>query len=108
MLQAVAKCLGQSIRQTDKLGRIGGEEFSIYAPNTNRAGALALGEAVRQAVEALHPCIDAEKRTLRITASIGVAACEGTIEPMQSIQQKADESMYIAKSLGRNRVSALE
>lgn len=108
VLQAVAKCLGQSIRQTDKLGRIGGEEFSIYAPNTNRAGALALGEAVRQAVEALHPCIDAEKHTLRITASIGVAACEGTIEPMQSIQQKADESMYIAKSLGRNRVSALE
>lgn len=106
VLQAVAKCLGQSIRQTDKLGRIGGEEFSIYAPNTNRAGALALAEVLRQSVEGLNP--RAGEKVLRITASIGVAVCEGVAEPMQAIQQKADESMYVAKSLGRNRVSALE
>lgn len=106
VLKAVAQCLGQSIRKSDALGRIGGEEFSIFMPNTQRRGALQLAESLRQRVEALNPSIG--ERNLQVTASIGVASCEGVIEPMQAIQQKADQAMYVAKSRGRNRVSAFD
>lgn len=106
VLKAVAGCLGTSIRKSDALGRIGGEEFSVFLPNTSRSGALQLAESVRRAVEDLYPSIG--DQTLRVTASIGVAACEAGGESMQTIQQKADQAMYVAKSLGRNRVSAFD
>ncbi|MEY4757279.1 MAG: hypothetical protein RJA34_2177 [Pseudomonadota bacterium] len=106
VLKAVARCLGASIRKSDAVGRIGGEEFSVFMPNTSRSGALQLAESMRRAVEDLHPSIG--DRTLRVTASIGVAACEAGGEAMQAIQQKADQAMYVAKSLGRNRVSAFD
>jgi diguanylate cyclase (GGDEF)-like protein len=106
VLKAVASCLGRSIRQSDALGRIGGEEFSIFAPNTDKNGAMQLAEAIRAAVESLNPSIG--ERNLKVTASIGVATCSGHVEAMQAIQQKADQAMYVAKSLGRNRVSAFD
>lgn len=106
VLKAVAACLRQSVRQSDLLGRIGGEEFSVFLPNTAQPGALQLAESLRRLVEALNPSIG--ERNLRVTASIGVAVCEGPVEEMQAIQQRADQAMYSAKKLGRNRVSAFE
>ena len=72
----------------------------------SREGALQLAEAARQAVEALNPSIG--DKNLRVTASIGVAHCNSFVEGMQAIQQRADKAMYVAKSQGRNRVSALD
>ena len=106
VLKAVAQCLSHSIRKSDALGRIGGEEFSIFMPNTHRNGAMQLAETLRQRVEDLNPSIG--EQNLRVTASIGVASCAGTVEPMTAIQQKADQAMYVAKSQGRNRVSAFD
>ncbi len=106
VLKAVAQCLGASIRQSDALGRIGGEEFSVFMPNTPRAGALQLAESLRQAIESCNPSTG--ELTLRITASIGVAVCEQAAEDMHAIQQKADQAMYVAKSRGRNRVSSFD
>jgi diguanylate cyclase (GGDEF)-like protein len=104
VLRSVATCLGENLRRSDALGRIGGEEFSVFLPATSLQAARQLAESIRQAVEALMPDIG-EKR-LRITASIGVAASSAT-EPvsMQRIQQHADAAMYVAKAGGRNRVS---
>lgn len=106
VLRAVAACLTGSIRRSDRLGRIGGEEFSVFLPNTGRAGALQLAETVRHAVEGCQP--DIGDRRLRITASIGVAACDAQPLDMTAIQQQADQAMYLAKSQGRNRVSAFD
>jgi diguanylate cyclase (GGDEF)-like protein len=106
VLRAVARCMQQAIRRSDVLGRIGGEEFSVFMPNTARSGALQLAESLRHAVETLEPSIG--ERTLHITASIGLAVCEGDGEPMQAIQKRADQAMYTAKKLGRNRVSSID
>ena len=106
VLKAVAKCMQRTVRQSDALGRIGGEEFSVFMPNTASGGAMQLAEKLRQAVEALNPSIG--DLNLRVTASIGVATCEGPPEEMHLIQQRADHAMYQAKLLGRNRVSALD
>lgn len=106
VLRTVAQTLTQIIRSSDVLGRIGGEEFSAFLPNTDAKGALALGESLRQAVQACQPRLDNGQR-LNITASIGVAANPDGQATMQAIQHEADEAMYLAKRAGRNRVAVL-
>lgn len=106
VLKAVAKCLSASLRKSDVLGRIGGEEFSIFLPDTSRLGGMQIAESLRKAIEGLNPSIG--ERTLSVTSSIGVAACEKVALPMQVIQRNADSAMYVAKTQGRNRVSGFD
>jgi diguanylate cyclase (GGDEF)-like protein len=103
VLKAVATSLARSIRQSDEIGRIGGEEFSIFLPNTSLEGARQLAETIRQAIESLMP--DTGQQRLKITASIGVADDDHQQKSMRAIQQRADAAMYIAKASGRNKVS---
>lgn len=105
VLKAVAQCLWKKTRDSDALGRIGGEEFSLFLPNTDLAGALDLAESIRASIEELMPSIG--ERNLRVTASIGVASNHRRDRSMQEIQQEADQAMYQAKAQGRNRVSTL-
>lgn len=106
VLKATAQCLAHTLRASDLLGRIGGEEFSVFLPDTDRAGALVLAEHVRQNIETLCPEIDSGP--LRITASIGAATSAGPSQTLQALQQRADQAMYQAKAQGRNRVSCLD
>ncbi len=106
VLKAVAACLSKNLRKSDALGRIGGEEFSIFLPNTDLAGASALAETIRKGIEELMPSIGG--RRLTITASLGVARSQRGDQSMQEIQRQADQAMYAAKALGRNRVSSFD
>ncbi|MEN9888456.1 MAG: hypothetical protein RL559_493 [Pseudomonadota bacterium] len=106
VLRVVARTLGEHLRRSDLLGRIGGEEFSIMLPDTALAGALQVAENLRLAVQQCHPDIGGQ--TLTITASIGVASRSPGAQSMHAIQQRADQAMYEAKKAGRNRVSTLE
>ncbi len=105
VLKAVAACLGASSRQSDVVGRIGGEEFSIFLPDTPLAGAMQLGEKLRGDIESLLPDIGGLR--LRVTASIGVAGNQPRHQSIAEIQREADTAMYQAKAAGRNRVSQL-
>lgn len=106
VLKRVAEALRRHIRDSDLVGRIGGEEFSILLPNTDLAGATQLAETLRQKIEALLPTVNG--LDLPITASIGVAChAEGALS-IREIQQRADKAMYEAKARGRNRVSCFE
>lgn len=104
VLVAVSTCLSAHLRTTDLLGRIGGEEFSIFLPGTDQEGALRLAEKLRAAVETLQP--DIGGTTLPVTASLGVASRRGPFR-LAALQAEADQAMYEAKRQGRNRVSAL-
>lgn len=104
VLKSIAATLRGNIRQSDALGRIGGEEFSIFLPNTSRDAALQVAENIRLAIERRCPEIGGEQ-CLRVTASIGVAGSESAIDDMLTLQQRADQAMYRAKAAGRNRVS---
>jgi len=106
VLKTVAQCLGANIRKSDALGRIGGEEFSIFMPHTHKLGALQLAESLRKAIECCNPSTG--ELVLHITASIGVAICDQCTDDMPTIQNKADQAMYVAKSMGRNRVTAFD
>ncbi len=103
VLRTVALTLKNAIRRSDLLGRIGGEEFSIFLPETHQQGAVELAEALRAAIEACQPLIGENRLT--ITASIGVAVGRSAQATMQSIQEDADAAMYRAKQAGRNRVT---
>jgi diguanylate cyclase (GGDEF)-like protein len=106
VLRKVADTLRQSLRQTDLIGRIGGEEFSVFVPDTDLQGAMQVAEGLRRAIEECRPRAGA--LSLKVTASIGVASHATGVQSMQAIQQRADQAMYEAKRAGRNRVSGLE
>lgn len=86
------------IRNTDLLGRWGGEEFLILLPNSGFASAAQLSERIRSAVEQ-HEFAGG----LRITASFGFAVCQST-DSWDSWLDRADKALYRAKAIGRNRV----
>jgi diguanylate cyclase (GGDEF)-like protein len=103
VLRTVAQTLQTHVRRSDVVGRIGGEEFSVFLPDTDVRGAQQVAETLRSAIEGID--IEVNGVRLKITASIGVAAKRFEQETMQAIQQHADEAMYEAKRGGRNRVS---
>lgn len=104
VLRAVAQRLLQTVRESDVVGRVGGEEFSILLPDTDCQGAVELAERIRAAIESLH--VQLESRIcLHVTASLGVSICQDASQDIQSIQRQADQAMYQAKTGGRNRVS---
>lgn len=103
VLKAVAKKLQESVRQSDAVGRIGGEEFSVFLPETDLNGAVKLAEYMRSEIENLMPQIGHQR--IKVTASIGVASGELSETNIAAIQRRADQAMYDAKQQGRNRVS---
>jgi diguanylate cyclase (GGDEF)-like protein len=104
VLRETAACLQRNTRHSDALGRIGGEEFSMFLSNTDLHGALTLAEKLRQDIESLMP--DTGGTRLKITASIGVAPNRPHHHAIEDIQREADQAMYHAKQEGRNRVTS--
>lgn len=102
VLQQVAQRLAAHVRSTDVLARMGGEEFIVLMPNTDRAGALNLAEKLRTAVRA-HP-LELPGLLLPITASLGVTGLQTDQQaPLDSLYATADQALYTAKEQGRNR-----
>lgn len=93
------------MRKSDILGRVGGEEFAVFLPDTDLDGALVLGEKLRQAIGEL--AISCGDVVIRITASIGAAYDDTRTLSIAQIQRQADEAMYAAKKQGGNRVCSL-
>ena len=102
VLRKVAQTLQATVRRSDIVGRIGGEEFSVFLPNTPIKGAESLAESLRQAIESIY--LEVQGQRIKITASIGVAVQSLGHTNIQVIQQQADQAMYEAKRGGRNRV----
>lgn len=104
MLQEVANLLRTHVRETDLVARYGGEELAILLPETPRVGALAVAEKIRVAVEE-HPFPGREALPGgRLTISLGVATFPEDGDEPEALVQCADEALYRAKALGRNRV----
>jgi diguanylate cyclase (GGDEF)-like protein len=103
VLRAVADCIADSCRESDIVGRIGGEEFVVFLPNTDANGAMLLAEKIRKSAEVLrHTTLGNEP--YRVTLSIGVAHKSPSDITIEDIQRRADIAMYAAKKQGRNRV----
>ena len=89
------------IRKQDVLGRLGGEEFAVFLPETGLAEASDVAERLR--VTLAQSVLEVQGQRVPLTASIGVAAC-GNHADIEAALHRADAAMYRAKALGRNRV----
>ena len=83
---------------------VGGEEFVILLPNTEKKQALIIAEKIRKQVEALH----FDNPAIRITISMGIAVfpTHGTAE--KDLLSKVDQALYAAKNWGRNQTVVWE
>lgn len=100
-LRAFAITVFANIRSIDKFGRYGGEEFLLILPETSDGAALRTVERLRKIVAALD--WSAISQDMSVTMSAGLAALR-TDDTADSILARADQLLYRAKDLGRNRV----
>jgi diguanylate cyclase (GGDEF)-like protein len=102
VLARTAKACAASLRETDLLGRIGGEEFAVLLPGTTSGGALEVAEKLRSAVESL--VFTFGPKPLRVTSSFGAASLgPAGVKELDALLQNADRALYQAKTNGRNR-----
>ena len=104
VLRAFAAILKQTVREVDVAARWGGEEFALLLPGTDPAGAIQLAERVRHALSE-RTFSGRSGATVLVTCSCGVAQHRpGAGE--RALFSAADQALYRAKQLGKNRVEA--
>lgn len=105
VLVRTARRLASLVRQSDVVARIGGEEFVVILPGTRLDRAMQIAEQLRAALNCDQLIF--QKHEMHITASFGVAELQecGLSDP-DAIIRLADEALYEAKRLGRDRVVA--
>lgn len=106
VLKSVSLCMEQRCRDCDVIGRVGGEEFSVFLPETSSQGAILFAENLRESIAQISIALPTSNM-IGITASIGVASKMAHHKAIADIQRDADHAMYHAKKEGRNRVCAL-
>jgi diguanylate cyclase (GGDEF)-like protein len=95
------------IREYDYAFRIGGDEFLLLLPETNREQASLLAERIRKQIED-QKVVDKNNLILSLTASFGIAQYNQNDASIETVTRKADEALYQAKKSGRNRVVVLD
>jgi diguanylate cyclase (GGDEF)-like protein len=102
VLQATAKVLCDSLRPSDVVCRLGGEEFVVIGPGMSMERAAACAERLRAATE--RNLLEVANGKLRVTLSIGAAVRTARTQNPAGLLKAADEATYAAKQGGRNRV----
>jgi diguanylate cyclase (GGDEF)-like protein len=90
------------VRETDVVGRYGGDEFVIVLPETPLNGAMVIAERIRKKVEECE--FVAQNLSIRLTVSLGVANCPKHTLTAEGLIKKADAAMYRAKELSKNSI----
>lgn len=103
VLKIFADVVSESLRENDRLFRIGGEEFVIIAEKLHRSDAHPFAERIREAVEQRPITLPA--KTIHITCSIGVCLSDSHDDNLEEMIRKADKAMYRAKDNGKNQTA---
>jgi two-component system cell cycle response regulator len=104
VLRELAKRARDCLRTRDLLVRFGGEELVAILPDTGHAGAQAVAERIREAVDGAPFLIAHGACNATVTISLGVAVMRKVRESRADLFKRADEALYRAKHEGRNRV----
>ena len=100
VLQQMSQLTQENIRQSDLLGRWGGEEFMVICPHTTKKEAVLVAQKIRKEIEKHH-----FPRIKKITISAGVSDVQISYT-INSLIKDADNALYRAKKSGRNRVES--
>lgn len=107
ILRAVALILQAQVREVDRVLRYGGEEFAVFALETERAAALEIAQRLCTTL-AQTPIQLASGTTVSVTISIGVATMPDDAATGADLLAQVDRALYAAKKRGRNRVVSLK
>lgn len=103
VLKEIAKTIKENVREIDSVARLGGEEFAIIFPETDKTAAITVAERIRSRVS--QKIIRAFDEVLSVTISAGVASFpQNTLYP-DVLMEIADKALYQAKQSGKNQVS---
>ncbi|HFW5408910.1 TPA: GGDEF domain-containing protein [Salmonella enterica subsp. enterica serovar Saintpaul] len=103
VITAIAEITKSSIRETDVLARIGGEEFAVLVCNVEQYKAKNMAERIRITIQQKTSDSELNYAPEKVTVSIG-AVFVTQEKPLGDIYKQADEALYHAKNMGRNRV----
>ncbi|MCX7513556.1 GGDEF domain-containing protein [Frateuria hangzhouensis] len=106
VLLALVDSIRTTLRAGNVIGRIGGEEFVVLAPDADLTQVLVLAERIRARVETTPLLVDGH--LLQLTVSIGATATLPGDYELQALLDRADAALYAAKRAGRNRVMAAD
>lgn len=103
VLRHVAALALRTVRNTDLVGRLGGEEYIILLPGTSVEAARRVAEKLRSQIEA--SAVEWESTAIRVTVSMGLAGVPANEKrDFEGLYTDADKALYLAKKNGRNRV----
>ena len=103
VLRHVATLTHRTVRSTDLVGRLGGEEYIILLPGTSLEAARKLAEKLRIQIEASQ--VAWESTSIRVTVSMGLAGTTADEKrDFDTLYTEAVKALYLAKQRGRNRV----
>ncbi|MBN9888328.1 diguanylate cyclase [Salipiger abyssi] len=106
VLIEVARRISENLRAADLVARIGGEEFLVAMPDTGREAALRTADRLRRVIECSTVSLPGGGARIGTTVSIGVAmARHGVTERPETLLDRADRALYLAKGAGRNRIA---
>jgi diguanylate cyclase (GGDEF)-like protein len=101
-LAELGQVLRGTVRETDVIGRYGGDEFVIVLPETPLNGALVIAERIRKKIEDYE--FIAQDQQVHLTVSLGVANLPKHTLTAEGLIKKADAAMYRAKELSKNTI----
>jgi diguanylate cyclase (GGDEF)-like protein len=101
-LTAFTTAVGNVVRSTDFVGRIGGEEFAVLVSGAEAATAASIAERIR--FDFSRATISLDGKPVGATVSAGIAVARGAHIDLKALVTKADRALYGAKHAGRNRV----
>jgi diguanylate cyclase (GGDEF)-like protein len=100
VLRYVAEAIKRAKRGFDSAARVGGEEFAVLAPDCDEHGAYMLAERIRAAV---HEAVSEREEAAQLTISFGISTFPLHGQSADGLLRSADQALYAAKRLGRNR-----
>ncbi|MCJ7435662.1 MAG: diguanylate cyclase [Anaerolineales bacterium] len=106
-LHQLAEILSKNLRQYDRIGRWGGEEFVVILPDTKISEAIAIAERMRVAIAETKFSLENGKY-YEVQISLGVACATRSYPSLAKLIDVADQAMYQAKQAGRNRVCSFD
>ncbi len=103
VLKGISTILKKEAREADMLARYGGEEFALLLLDSDKKGALRMGERIRYAIAEYR--FKLNNRVVKITISGGIACWPSDAEDKQLLIKKADMALYYSKEKGKNKIS---
>lgn len=102
MLHGISETCKKASRQADIFARYGGEEFVFLLPDTDQQNAMIFAERIRKILA--ESCFQTPRGEICLTVSLGVKTHDGVSDDLGGMLVQADDALYTAKRLGKNRV----